>query len=86
LTISEILSGIIFAATETTPFPPMEIIGTVKESSPDRTQKFSGHKDIILLTCSRLPLASLIPTIFLISESFATVSGSIDIPVLEGTL
>ena len=61
-------------------------MGSVRKSSPDRRTKSSGVNWIISVIFFRLPLASFIPTMFFISASFATVSGSIEIPVLDGTL
>ena len=48
--------------------------------------KSSPHKEAILATCDKFPLASFIPTIFEILESSRHVVGSMLRPVLLGTL
>ena len=72
------------ATTETTPFAPTDIIGSVSGSSPERI--VMSQSSAISLTWSTEPLASLIATMFSISESLATVSGSMFTPVRDGTL
>ena len=48
------------------PFAPIAIIGKVRESSPEITSKLSSVCCNTAPAWSREPLASLIPTIFLI--------------------
>lgn len=85
-TISLTILGRQFATTENTPSPPACMMSKFIESVPERTEKPLGLPAMIFLTCSRSPLASLMPAMLGIFESLRTVSGRTLLPVLDGTL
>ena len=73
--------------TEITPTAPLAIIGNVSASSPLITSKPSGLFLMISSTCSRLPEASLMPT--MLGKSLAmrhVVAAFMFTPVRPGTL
>ena len=73
--------------TEMTPTAPQLTMGNVSESSPEMTSKSFGLFLIISSTCSRLPLASLMATMFWQSRASRTVvSVFMFTPVRPGTL
>ena len=84
--ISAISRGISFDATEIRPTPPSATTGSVRASSPERTEKCAGAALQISAICVRLPLASFTPAMFGTSERRATVPGSRFAPVRLGTL
>ena len=87
LIICENSFGKAFPTTEITPSQPAARRGNVSASSPLITMNSFGVTLITLMICSTLPLASLIPMMFLHSKAMrATVSGIIFTAVLPGTL
>ena len=78
--------GAILDSTEITPSPPKDKIGTIWSSFPEYMCKFSRHSALISAIWDKLPLASLMATIFEIFESSKHVWGVILTPVLLGTL
>ena len=78
--------GRMLATTEMTPEAPTAIMGSVRESSPDSTENLGPQSLTIWDTWSRLPEASLTPTILAMPDRRATVLGSMFTPVREGTL
>ena len=79
-------AGATFETTEITPLPPMASSGSTVKSSPEITAIRSPHSSMIRLAWRRSAVASLIATMFGISASRATVSGSRLTPVRPGTL
>ena len=83
--MSPISRGITFDATDMTPEAPTEIIGSVSESSPERTVK-PGTAFFIAETLSTEPAASLMATMFGCAARRATTSRGISFPARPGTL
>ena len=71
--MADMSAGATFAVTVMTPFAPTASIGRVSASSPDKTVKSSSHKRTMSHTCWRDPAPSLMPTMFRIFASRATV-------------
>ena len=87
LIIRENSLGSALPMTLITPTAPHETMGNVRASSPLITSKSAGLFFIISSTCSRLPLASFIATIFLQSRASLTVVAAVMLtPVRPGTL
>ena len=73
--------------TEMTPIAPLAIMENVRASSPLMTSKWRGLFFNISSTCSRLPEASLMPTMFGNSVAKRTVVVAFMLtPVRPGTL
>src|SRR3970040_499751 len=62
--MSAVSRGAMVAITEKAVWPPMASSGRVRLSSPDSTEKFGPQAAITWLIWSRLPDASLTPTMF----------------------
>ena len=89
--ISETNFGSILEVTEIVPCPPREIRSKDVSSSPEYIAKFpdlisSEHCFLRSSKIFKSPVASLIPIIFLFEHSLFTVSTSMLLAVLEGTL
>ncbi len=78
--------GTMLPTTLTTPVPPIERIGSVMPSSPERSAIPSPQSCTISHICSSEPLASLIATMRSCFERRCTVFGSRLSPVRPGTL
>ena len=86
-TMALIRRGISLPATEITPSPPHEIIGSVQASSPLRTRKPSSRSRRIVRICSMFADASLTPMTFGTSRPICSVVAAVMLtPVRPGTL
>src|SRR6185436_2619982 len=67
--MSAVSRGTMLAITEITPWPPMAMSGRVMLSSPDSTVKVGPQAAMTWLIWSRLPEASLTPTMLWQSQA-----------------
>lgn len=80
-------AGSAFPITDMTPTAPSVMSGNVMPSSPDMTSNLSGLFFIMSSICEKLPLASLIATMFWQSRARRIVVSAVMLtPVRPGTL